>query len=328
MKSQSLLSAVLMFFLLALFSCEEERIEPQTDGVPLAPEKTTPFTSVSYTLADWMSAVNGNLKLSAISIPGTHNTGARYDPPLLSGTAKCQDLTISEQLNAGTRFLDIRCRHINNSFTIHHGAVYQYLNFDDVLNACFGFLSNNPSECIIMSVKQEHTPQNNTRSFEATFDSYVQTDPGKWVLADAMPTLGSARGKIVLLRRFGVVNTPKGINATAWADNTTFEITNTYGNIKIQDNYVVPDNSAKWNAIEGLLHEASSTASGDKLFINFTSGYRPGWFGIPNIPAVSNTINPQVEGYFTPQKYGRFGIIAMDFANSTRNQLIVSSNFP
>ena len=114
MKSQSLLSAVLIFFLLTLFSCEEERIEPQTAGSPLEPEKTTPVTSVSYTLTDWMSAVNDSLKLSAISIPGTHDSGARYDPPLLSGTAKCQDLTIREQLNAGTRFLDIRCRHIDN----------------------------------------------------------------------------------------------------------------------------------------------------------------------------------------------------------------------
>ncbi|MDN5211940.1 phosphatidylinositol-specific phospholipase C [Fulvivirgaceae bacterium BMA12] len=327
MKSHLLFSTVLVFFLLTLFSCEEERIEPQTVGSTLEQEKKEPITSVSYTLSNWMSAVNSGLKLSAISIPGTHDSGARFDPPIFSGTAKCQDLTIDQQLNAGTRFLDVRCRHIDNSFTIHHGAVYQNLNFDDVLTACFNFLTNNPSECIIMSVKEEHTPQNNTRSFEATFDAYVQSNPGNWILADAMPTLGSVRGKVVLFRRFGVVNTPKGINATAWSDNTTFEIANTYGNIKIQDNYVVPDNNQKWNAIEGLLNEASS-ASTDKLFINFTSGYKPGWFGIPNIPAVSNAINPQVEGYFTPQKYGRYGVVVMDFANVARNQLIVDSNFP
>lgn len=327
MKLNLFFSTTLALFFLMLFSCEEERVEPQTAGNQLTPAKKEQLTLVNFTLANWMSAIDGSLKLSAISIPGTHDTGARYDPPLLSGTAKCQDLTIGEQLNAGTRFLDIRCRHIDDAFTIHHGAVYQYLNFNDVLNACFNFLSGHPSECIIMSVKEEHTPQNNTRSFEATFDAYVQANPGKWILADAVPTLGSVRGKIVLFRRFGVVNTPKGINATAWADNTTFEITNTYGNIKIQDNYVVPDNNVKWHAIEGLLNEASS-ASADKLFINFTSGYKPGWFGIPNIPAVSNTMNSQVESYFTPQKYGRFGIVTMDFANSTRNQLVVNSNFP
>src|SRR6185369_6685331 len=112
---------------------------------------------------NWMSSLNSGLYLSQFSIAGTHETMARYEPA--TGTAKCQNLTLADQLNAGVRFIDIRCRHYNNAFVIHHGSVYQNANFDDVLNACTSFLQANPSECIILSVKDEYTPSGNTRTF-------------------------------------------------------------------------------------------------------------------------------------------------------------------
>jgi hypothetical protein len=41
------------------------------------------------------------LLLSAITIPGTHDAGALYDPVYAPGTTKCQNLSISDQLIAG-----------------------------------------------------------------------------------------------------------------------------------------------------------------------------------------------------------------------------------
>src|SRR5439155_23215825 len=131
------------------------------------------------------------------------------------------------------RFVDIRCRHIGDAFAIHHGSIYQNMNFDDVLNACFSFLTSNPGECIIMSVKEEYDPSNNTRTFEQTFDAYTAKNPTHWYLGDAVPTLGSVRGKIVLLRRFSAASTPKGIDATNWADNTTFTINNAASQLRV-----------------------------------------------------------------------------------------------
>ncbi|MDW7690612.1 phosphatidylinositol-specific phospholipase C [Flammeovirgaceae bacterium SG7u.111] len=314
----------LLVALVLLQSCQEDEIKPNTIGQE--EEFSNEHKSAVYSLSNWMGAIDGNLILSQFTIPGTHDSGARFDHAILSGTAKCQDLTIGQQLESGTRFLDIRCRHYYDSFTIHHGVVYQQMNFDDVLNYCFNFLDANPSETIIMSVKKEHTDEGNTQSFEATFDGYVAANPNRWYLAENVPALKDVRGKIVLLRRFGASNIPKGINASAWQDNTTFEMNTSQANIKVQDKYTVPNNNDKWNDVEGLLNEAKANSS-DKLYINFESGYKPGWFGIPSIPTVSNFINPKIEGYFTPQKYGRFGILVMDFAESTKNNLIVQSNF-
>ena len=96
---------------------------------------------------------------------------------------KTQNLTIAEQLSIGVRFL-ISCRHIDDSFAIHHGPVYQKLNFDDVLNAVYAFLDSHPTETVIMSVKEEYNASNTTRSFEKTFDAYVQKNPSKWDLGN------------------------------------------------------------------------------------------------------------------------------------------------
>lgn len=299
-------------------SCEEPIV------AELAVKESEAAASATiYTRTNWMGALSGSLSLTQITIPGTHDSGARYEP--WPGTAICQDLSVAEQLDAGTRFLDIRCRHIDDAFAIHHGSIYQNLNFDDVLNACTSFLNVNPSECIIMSVKEEYDPANNTRTFEATFDSYVEKDHDVWYLDASIPALSSVRGKIVLLRRFSASSTPKGLYASPWYDNTTFEVNST-ANMKIQDIYQVSSTSSKWSAITSLFSDAVSGSS-DRLYINFTSGYKSGIFGIPDINAVSNTINPQLTSYFTINTFGRYGIIPMDFAEGDRNELIISTNF-
>lgn len=280
--------------------------------------------AAAVVMNSWMTGLSDNTSLASLSIPGTHDSGARQEP--VAGTAKCQDLTIAAQLEAGVRFLDIRCRHIGNSFAIHHGSIYQNLNFNDVLLACTSFLTSHPGETIIMCVKEEYDATDNTRSFEQTFDTYVQQYSGFWWLGAAIPTLGQVRGKIVLFRRFGAATTPKGIDATAWADNTTFTINNGNASLKVQDQYVVPDNNAKWNTINTLFAEAN-TSSNNVLYVNFSSGYKSLIFGIPSITTVSGNINPRLNTYFTTNTHGRFGVIPMDFVNAERASLIVNTNF-
>ncbi|MDJ1472012.1 phosphatidylinositol-specific phospholipase C [Xanthocytophaga flava] len=275
---------------------------------------------VAYSLNNWMSLVSSSLTLSQLSIPGTHDSGALYEP--VSGTAKCQNLTIGNQLIAGIRFLDVRCRHIDNAFAIHHGSIYQNMNFDDVLNACWSFLASNPTETIIMSVKEEYNSSNVSRTFEQTFDTYIQKNPSKWYMGSSVPALGTVRGKIVLLRRFNATSTPKGIDATNWADNTTF----TSGILNVQDYYNVSSADQKWTSITNQFN-AALAGSSNTLYLNYTSGYKALIFGIPSITTVSNSVNPKITTYFTTNTSGRYGIIPMDFADSGRSSLIIATNF-
>lgn len=272
---------------------------------------------------NWMSSIDGNKYLSQISIPGTHDTAALYEP--IAGTAKCQDLNISKQLNIGVRYLDIRCRQINDSFAIHHGSVYQHLNFDDVVRSCNEFLRSNPSETIIMSVKEEYNPSNNTRTFEEVFDSYVDKNSSLWLLSDKIPTLAEARGKIVLLRRFYSSSaSSKGINAYDWKDNAQFIINNS-ASLVIQDCYKVNDNGTKWTSIIEMYNSAKSN-NNNTLYLNYTSGYAS-ILGIPNINRVKNYINPKLSSYFSENTKGRFGVTVMDFVNEEISEKIISTNF-
>ncbi|CDM69935.2 Puatative phosphatidylinositol diacylglycerol-lyase [Clostridium bornimense] len=277
--------------------------------------------NVKFRTNDWMKDVDGNKYLSQLSIPGTHDSGALYEP--VYGTAKCQELSIDEQLKAGTRYLDIRCRIIDDAFTIHHGFVYQHLNFDDVINSCSEFLRNNPSETIIMSIKEEYKAENSTKSFEEIFDSYINKNRELWYLNDSIPTLDEVRGKIVLVRRF-VSNNKKGIDASSWKDNTTFDINNS-SNLAIQDCYKVGDTSEKWEEMTSL-YEKASTRDDNCLYINYGSGYKS-ILGIPNIRKVKSYINPKIVKYFDENSKGRFGITVVDFADKDINSSIIKTNF-
>ncbi|MGA9637853.1 phosphatidylinositol-specific phospholipase C [Flavobacterium sp.] len=304
--------------LVFLSSCTTSPLEEEvSQEIP-----TSPVEQGLYNMSNWMGALDETKSLTALSIPGTHDSGALHEP--FFGTTVCQTLTIDEQLKAGVRYLDIRGRHIRNNFEIYHREVSQNLTFTDVLNSCKTFLSKNPSETIIMSLKEEYTAVENNRSYEATFDLYTRTFPGLFYIGNTVPTLKEAKGKIVLLRRFAATNA-KGIDATKWGDNTTFTITTTAQTVRIQDQYIVPNNDAKWNLIKNLADEANTNNT--HLYLNYCSGFKEDSFGTPYIRTVSDAINPQVASYFTTNTKGHFGVIVMDFTSSTTNSLIVKTNF-
>ena len=268
-------------------------------------------------LAKWMAHVRDEASLAELTIPGTHDSGALYES--VASTAKCQDLTIAEQLNIGVRYLDIRLRQYGNAMVIHHGAVYQHLNFDDVLTDLTSFLATNASEVVIMEVSREYPAANSTETFEQTFMRYVTNAAYRnyWWREGYVPKLGAVRGKIILLRRFaGSPSVSGGIDATAWQDNQEFTIYDTHaGAINIQDYYRVSAKTFdhKWGVIQDRLKAAQSDTTGT-LFINFTSGYRS-LLGVPNIIPVADAIDGRLIDYFGDLKAGHIhsGVVISDF---------------
>ncbi len=278
----------------------------------------------AFTAANWMGALAGTTSLADLSIPGTHDTGATVE--LSPGTTKCQNLSVADQLAIGVRYFDIRCVNDSNKFDVYHTTVFQNLTFDDVLQGVYAFFAANPSETLVMSLKEEGPESGSTNTFEQTFDSYTAQQPARWYLDATIPTLDQARGKIVLLRRFAATSTPKGIDATVWADNTTFTIANGAATLRIQDYYQVTDDPSKWSAIQSLFSEAVQGDAG-VLYVNNTSAYEELDSGLEDIPVVSDVINPELQSYFTANTTGRFGIVGMDFVDATKSALILSTNF-
>ncbi|KAK8877830.1 hypothetical protein M9Y10_004593 [Tritrichomonas musculus] len=258
--------------------------------------------------ADWLSGIDGSKKINTLSIPGTHDSGARFRGPF----SQCQSLSILEQLLNGVRYLDIRCRHVKNCFMIHHTRKFQYLGFGSgVRDIIFDFLRDHPTEFVFVQIKPEYYDQENTRSFFETMKAYIDPYVDRFYLEETLPTLDQVRGKIVLLRRFESPITPFGILLN-FKNNSTFT-SETSITARIQDEYKVKSlfhRQQKWDTFLSHLTEAKENEDEDKLFINFGSGSTT--FCYPF--STANFMTPKIGDYLKNQDPNSFvGIIMLDY---------------
>ena len=271
--------------------------------------------------ADWMSRISDEMRLSSLTIPGTHNSAALREP--LAGTAKCQSLTLSEQLAAGVRFFDLRCCHQQDEFHIYHGPISQNLSFEAVLQTMRSFLRKHPRESLIVSIKQEHRPQGNSRSFSETLQAYIEQQPQAWYREAAIPRLGDVRGKMVLLSRFQAAG-PMGIPATDWGHDGRHEGTTLF----VQDRFEIPDAETKWKIIQQGLKRTLAHPPGDRLHLHFTSGYLSGRLGLPDILAISIPVDQKLSTYLEQAPHRCHGCLVLDFITPDLAEAIYQLNFP
>ncbi len=71
----------------------------------------------------------------------------------------------------------------------HYGLKFQNQYFGDVLKACMGFLDANPSETVVMWVKEEYNASGNSRTFAQTFEDYRLKSTRYWYTENRVPTL-------------------------------------------------------------------------------------------------------------------------------------------
>lgn len=161
-------------------------------------QSSKPLEWVVKATKNWMAALPDSLPLNQISIPGSHDSGALHG----GGLAMTQTWSIAEQLSAGIRFLDIRCRPVGKAFAIHHGIVYQKQSFEDVMDAIALFLRRQPKEVIVMRwTTQEHSPKKGSDPARVIARRYLRRYRALFYQdSDAIPALGKVRGKVFLLR--------------------------------------------------------------------------------------------------------------------------------
>ncbi|MET9802998.1 phosphatidylinositol-specific phospholipase C [Streptomyces sp. NPDC006368] len=249
---------------------------------------------------DWMAGLGDATPLRALTIPGTHNSGA----PAGGLWVACQNTGVAQQLSSGIRFLDIRCRVTGDAFAIHHGAYYQNRMFGDVLIACRDFLAAHPSETVLMRVKQEYS-EDSDATFRRIFDLYLDAKGWRplFRIGDGLPSLGEARGRVVLLADNG------GLPGVRYGDAALFDI---------QDDYMA-EPGAKYPKIEA--HFRKAVTQPGKLYVNHVSTAAllpPRWN--------ADRLNPRVHGFVNGGEAGGWkglGIVPMDFPN-TRAGLIES----
>lgn len=176
----------------------------------------------------WMKYVDDNKFLDELSIPGTHDSGTcsvDNDTEPQSSQVKCQQDYIPTQLLEGIRYFDIRLGKGDDP-GIDHGIFYllkkdgNYLHLSDVIGYFKTFLNENPSEALIMLASRGNDEATD-ESITTAFAKVMADNPKLFYTSSRVPTLGEVRGKIVLLRRFGLAGDSVsghtwGLDLTEW----------------------------------------------------------------------------------------------------------------
>ncbi|MFJ2576563.1 phosphatidylinositol-specific phospholipase C [Kitasatospora aureofaciens] len=270
---------------------------------------------------EWMRHLNDHVPLTGLTIPGSHDTCCT-DPMHGTEWSHTQNWGIPDQLRRGIRFLDIRCNGLAGTASelgIYHSDNYQYIRLQDVLNQCASFLSAHPSEGLVMRLRNEYAGGNKLDSaeFQRRFNFYMD-DFGfrRWFWTNPWwPTLGEARGKIVLVADF---DNPWTVIQWSSGANTWFDT---------QDRWDGMENFQKARLVTAQFDKAFLNPAAKQMFTNFTSF--AGGFNFPRHNA--RFIMPEVLKYLDARKTqkARFGIVPMDFPDQYPEvlRLLIDKNF-
>lgn len=287
-------------------------------------------------LDSWQAKLQDRTSLSSLSMPGTHNSPCHY---IALPSVRCQAVNITEQLNHGVRFFDLRAQPDGQDLILVHSVFpisisgKKYLR--DVLNDFYRFLDAHPTEVLIVSLKREGTGNATDQDFSKILhEQFVKKDERRWFLQNRIPSLGEVRGKCILLRRFNTdASVPRdfGIDGSSWADNTPDAMTRDR-NLRVQDFYEVKDNlniDRKAEYVRALMYVSSrfqSSLSGEPtqtngekfpLFVNFLSASN--FWSVDTWPErIAEKINPAVAEWLQVSQGkesgdGTVGVMVADF---------------
>ncbi|KAG9257935.1 PLC-like phosphodiesterase [Emericellopsis atlantica] len=271
----------------------------------------------STKLDAWMKELDNDWPLQTLSIPGTHNSPTCYKA---LPSVRCQAIGVPEQLRNGVRFLDVRvsAEPEDQNLALVHSAFPISLTgtkwFGDLCDDIYDFLQKHPSETVIMSVKREGTGKGTDQQMGNHLKkNYVDKKRDFWWTEPKVPRLGEARGRIIIMRRFGLSEELKkcwdgrgfGIDAAAWPDNCEDGRIGD-GHIRVQDFYEISETQNVQKKIDfarGQLERAAeqtfSLQHKDKsppFFVNFLSASN--FFSASCWPErIAAKVNPSVVEY-------------------------------
>jgi 1-phosphatidylinositol phosphodiesterase len=200
-------------------------------------------------LSRWMGEIRDDYPLTALSIPGTHNSPTCH---VALPSVRCQAVGIREQLENGVRFLDVRVNVSQDSteMTLVHSVFPISLTgnkyFKELVDTIYSFLDVNPSETLIMSVKREGPGRGTDQKLSKLLKEQFCKDAKRWYTEPRIPKLGEVRGRVILLRRH--VNDESlnrewggrgwGLDGSVWPDNCEDGLVGS-GIARVQDFYEV-----------------------------------------------------------------------------------------
>ncbi|XP_072515529.1 1-phosphatidylinositol phosphodiesterase-like [Salminus brasiliensis] len=255
---------------------------------------------------NWMSSLNDNFYLSDLTLPGTHDTMALYGGPAVD----CQSWTLADQLKAGIRYLDFRAFAFGDSLHLMHGVVFELSTFKEALETIKTFLSEYPTETVLVRVKPELF---NKENVQGLVEQAIYNDRNVWV-SSTIPNLGEVRGKVVFVQKDSF---KLGVPLFETDTKGDYEVTH----IKDKEQEIVQH-----------VNQAINQCGGSSIVLTYSSGTGIGTFeGMFLTPKrVAEKIDPWLYNYL--QVYLNnvpdicMGVIAMDYPGLDLIQTIIKFN--
>lgn len=154
---------------------------------------------------DWLTDIPDETYIANLSIPGTHDSGTGHGFTSSTGEeySRCQDLTLTEQLEIGIRAFDFRPKVSGDHLHVNHGITATNLRFDDALFTLRDFLKEHPTEFAILHLLYATGFDNDKEEYAQMLAELVQRDDLKDYFVEFRRdlTLGDMRGKMLILSR-------------------------------------------------------------------------------------------------------------------------------
>ncbi|NMP37149.1 MAG: hypothetical protein GX051_03345 [Clostridiales bacterium] len=289
----------------------------------------------------WMAQLPDSTPLCSISLPGTHDSTTRYVD--WSAIARCQSLSVSQQLELGFRMFDIRLKLEDGAFNCVHGISFcrkgrgrraAALSFDEVYADCAGFLNENPSETVLLFIMAD-AGERGVPFFREFYKKYVKDNP-VWYTENRVPLLSECRSRIVLINRCAgdaqaFDDSSFGINFSHWPYQGKASLPSVMGfdaallsgngiaaSIEVQDKYTLR-HTAKWRDAALVMFE--QTHNDGKVYINCLSTA-----GELNPRYSSRKIIPAATEYLKKRR-SFCGWVMSDFACREFSESVIACNF-
>lgn len=284
---------------------------------------------------NWITPLDGNIYVSQMSIPGSHDAATGEEMATFVGDifAQTQENTLQVQWNLGIRCFDLRPaiykRRSTDELWLYHGMTRVSISWATAMNTIKANLTGHPGEFAIVLFRHEDEStlykDNDPTNFNTYMTNWVNANK-EWIV-NWRPdiTIDECRGKLILISRFNG-NWEYGC-FTGWshdAAGSTTTVRNASGSISgtmyVQDYYNSSSHDAKFTSIKKYLDIAQQFHTNDAMknhwMLNHISGYVGGSTS-DTYRANAAAQNPKVIEYLhnrtTP---GSTGILLFDYSGA------------
>lgn len=304
-------------------------------------------TSTNETGNNWITALDGSIYVSQMSIPGAHDAATGEEMASIIGDifASTQEQTLATQWNLGVRAFDLRPAIYDaiigstNELWLYHGMTRVAVSWASAMNTIKANLTDNPGEFAIVLFRHEDESTLGKNTDTTDFNNYMTNwinANSSWIV-DWKPdlTIDECRGKIILISRFSgswSYGCFTGWNHDAAGATTTLRNADNSksATMYVQDYYNPSSHDTKWTAIQKYL-DITKTFHTDATKINhWAINHASGYVGSSSSSTYRNNAaaqNPKLISYITSDSWeGSTGIVLFDYAGASLSNGFLSGD--